>query len=164
LELSAGSLGQGLSVALGMALAAKMDHLDHHIFCINGDGELQEGSVWEAAMAASHHKLGNLISIIDRNGLQIDGNTETVMALEPLHEKWKAFGWRVLECNGNNIPEILDTLNTATEPSEMPTVILAHTTMGKGVKSIEGDHHWHGKAPTLRQAADFIRQINEASA
>jgi len=160
IELSAGSLGQGLSVAVGMALAAKMDCKKHHIYCITGDGELQEGSIWEAAMSASHHALNNLIVIVDRNGVQIDGNTEDVMKLEPLSKKWESFGWHVSQCDGNSIPDILDSLDKLPNNHSCPSVLIAHTTMGKGVKSIEGDYQWHGKAPSADQAAIFLSQLD----
>lgn len=159
LELSAGSLGQGLSAATGMALAGKMDGCPWKVYCVMGDGELQEGSVWEAAMAAAHHKLGNLVGIVDRNGLQIDGPTNKVMSLEPLADKWRSFGWNVLECNGNDISELLRTFDQIPRQAAQPTVILAHTVMGRGVPAIENDHRWHGKAPSSAEAADFIRAI-----
>ncbi|MEI6683888.1 MAG: transketolase [Bacteroidota bacterium] len=159
LELSAGSLGQGLSVAVGMAIAAKSDGHNHRIYSIHGDGELQEGSIWEAAMAAAHHNLDNLTAIIDRNGLQIDGSTETVMRLEPLREKWQSFGWKVVECNGNHIGEILDAFQQTGSVMGQPTVIIAKTMMGKGVHSIEDDYRWHGKVPSRDQAAGFIGEL-----
>ncbi len=159
IELSAGSLGQGLSVAVGLALASKIDKKNNYIYCINGDGELQEGSIWEAAMSASHHKLDNLITFIDRNKLQIDGETENVMSLEPLADKWKAFGWEVFECNGHNIEEIINTVNTAKTIKNKPKLIIANTIMGKGVKSIENNHKWHGKAPSKTELEQFISEV-----
>jgi transketolase len=159
LELSAGSLGQGLSVAVGMAIAAKMDHKKHRIYSIHGDGELQEGSIWEAAMAASHHKLDNLIAIVDRNGLQIDGRTEEVMSIEPLAGKWQSFGWQVIECDGNSIEQLLSAFGNTGTTQNKPTVIIAETIMGKGIRSIEGDYRWHGKVPTTEQAAEFTEQL-----
>ncbi len=161
LELSAGSLGQGLSVSVGRALVAKMDNEMWRVYCILGDGELQEGSVWEASMAAAHLKLDNLIAIVDRNGVQIDGKTEKVMALEPLKEKWRAFGWEVVECDGNNHEDLLTSFHLAQQVTGKPVVILAYTKMGKGVRSIEGDYHWHGKAPSNREAAVFLKQLEE---
>jgi len=161
LELSAGSLGQGLSVAVGRAIAGKMDQQRWRVYCILGDGELQEGSVWEAAMSASHYKLDNLIAIVDRNGVQIDGKTEEVMTLEPLKEKWQSFGWAVFECNGNSHEEILFAMNLAQQVSEKPAMILAQTRMGFGVKAIEGDYRWHGKAPSKQEVDAFIRQMEE---
>jgi len=159
LELSAGSLGQGLSVAVGMALAAKHDNNEYKVYCILGDGELQEGSVWEAAMSASHYGLDNMIAIVDRNFLQIDGETSEVMEIEPLKEKWEAFGWMVLECDGNDHSELMDTFNNAKTIEEKPCVIIANTIMGKGVKSIENDYGWHGKPPALNEVEDFIKEI-----
>lgn len=159
LELSAGSLGQGLSVSVGMAIAAKLDQKTHRIFCILGDGELQEGSVWEAAMAASHHKLGNLIAIIDRNGVQIDGNTENVMKLEPLADKWKSFGWDVLHCNGHNFSSIIKAIRQALILNDKPSVIIAKTIMGKGIPEIENDFRWHGKVPQRDQVAHFLSTL-----
>jgi len=158
IELSAGSLGQGLSVSVGLAMAAKMDKKVWKVFCILGDGELQEGSVWEAAMAASHHKLDNLVAIIDRNGLQIDGCTENVMQLEPLQKKWNSFNWNVFECDGHDHHQMLKTFGAIPYNSGRPTVIIAHTIMGKGVSSIEGDYRWHGKAPSGEQAMEFIKE------
>lgn len=162
LELSAGSLGQGLSVAVGMALAAKMNRQDHYVFSIHGDGELQEGSIWEAAMSAGHHKLDNLIAIVDRNNLQIDGTTAEVMDIEPLADKWRSFNWEVIHCNGHDFNEIIHGINQAKESKGKPAVMIAQTTMGKGVKSIENDHKWHGKAPSMEQAGDFLKQIKRA--
>lgn len=162
IEISSGSLGQGLSVAVGMALAAKIDNKSHRIFCIHGDGELQEGSVWEAAMSAAHLKLDNIIALVDRNRLQIDGDTETVMSLEPLADKWRAFGWHVLLCNGNNIKELLQSFHDAKQWHGKPCVIIAQTIMGKGVKSIENQHQWHGKAPSQEQLPYFLHEL-EAS-
>lgn len=156
IELSAGSLGQGLSVAVGMALSAKIDHQDWYVCSIHGDGELQEGSIWEAAMSASHYKLDNLIAIVDRNNVQIDGFTSDVMALEPLAAKWESFGWRVFECNGNSIPDILSVYLKAKATVSKPCVIIAQTKMGKGISEIEDDYTWHGKAPSKEKAKEFI--------
>ncbi|MEI8204040.1 MAG: transketolase [Bacteroidota bacterium] len=159
IEISSGSLGQGLSVAVGMALAAQIDKKEYRVFCVLGDGELQEGSCWEAAMSASHYQMNRLIAIIDRNYCQIDGNTESVMELEPLADKFKAFGWNVIQCNGNNFEELDIAFETATHSLSKPSVIIANTLMGKGVKNIEGNYQWHGKAPSTDEAADFIHQI-----
>lgn len=145
-ESASGSLGQGLSVCVGMALSDKVDGCSRKIFCVCGDGEIQEGQVWEAAMSAAHHKLGNIIAIVDRNRLQIDGPNEVVMGLEPLREKWASFGWDVYECNGNSIEELVSTFDSMT--GDKPKVLIANTTMGKGVPEIEGDYKWHGKAPS----------------
>lgn len=162
LELSAGSLGQGLSVAVGMALTAKTDGKDWRVFSVHGDGELQEGSIWEAAMSAAHYKLDNLIAYIDRNGLQIDGKTSDVMEIEPLADKWKAFGWNVFSCDGHDHQQIIDTTNLAKSAKGKPSVIILKTIMGKGVKSIEGDYRWHGKAPTMEQLEMFLEELLEA--
>lgn len=159
IELSAGSLGQGLSVATGMALAARMDGKKHHIYCILGDGELQEGSVWESAMSAAHYQLDNLTAIVDRNGLQIDGPTESVMKLEPLEEKWRSFGWEVFSCDGNSISDFIISVNEAGLIKRKPTVIIARTIMGKGIPTIEGDYKWHGKAPGKEQARMFLEEL-----
>ncbi|MDT8309322.1 MAG: transketolase [Bacteroidales bacterium] len=159
IELAAGSLGQGLSVAVGMALAASMDHKQHKIVAIMGDGELQEGSIWEAAMSAAHHKLGNIIAIIDRNKQQIDGSTSRVMEIEPLCDKWRSFGWVVKECNGNDIRDIINTLNDSWRSTARPTVIIANTIMGKGVPAIENDHTWHGRVPDKKDLVDFLNAL-----
>jgi transketolase len=146
-EMSTGSLGQGLSVACGMALAARLDKKDYMVYCMLGDGELQEGNIWEGAMFAAHEKLENLIAIVDRNRLQIDGDTEDVMSLEPLVEKWKAFGWKVLELkDGNDMKQILSILDTATTTKGKPTVIIANTVKGKGVTFMENKVGYHGRA------------------
>jgi len=160
LELSAGSLGQGLSVATGIAIAAKMNRLDSRIYCLCGDGELQEGSVWEAAMSAAHYKLNNLVAVIDRNGVQIDGSTETVMGLEPLKKKWEAFGWDTLECDGHDFRTLMSAFQKTNVEQTRPSVIIAKTIMGKGIKSIEGDYRWHGKAPSMEQAEGFIKELS----
>lgn len=156
LELSAGSLGQGLSVAVGVSLAAIYNKNSHKTFCIMGDGELQEGSVWEAAMSASHHKLHNLIAIVDRNGVQIDGRTSQVMELEPLADKWKAFGWNVITCNGHDFQELDKAFASAKNHLLEPTVLIAHTIMGKGIAEIEGNYRWHGKAPNSEELERFL--------
>jgi len=161
LELSSGSLGQGLSIAVGMALSAKIDKKDWQIFSIHGDGELQEGSIWEAAMSASHHKLDNITAIVDRNHVQIDGKTSDIMELEFLDEKWKSFGWNVLKCDGHNHEELISVLIEAKKYKGKPSVIIAETIMGKGVKSIENNYKWHGRAPSDEELKDFILQLEE---
>ena len=167
LETCSGSLGQGLGVALGMAMAAKMDGLSagsgtvNRVFCIMGDGEQQEGSVWETAMAAAHHKVDNLCAIIDRNRLQIDGGTEKVMAIDPLRDKWAAFGWHTIEIDGHDMSQIKMALELADKEQGRPTVIIANTIMGKGVKSIENNNQWHGKVPSKEQVKEFIKELNK---
>ena len=159
LETSSGSLGQGLGVALGMALAAKMDGKPNRVFCIMGDGEQQEGCVWETAMAAAHHKADNLCAIIDRNRLQIDGGTEKVMAIDPLRDKWSAFGWNAIEVDGHDMEQIKMALEMADKELGRPTVIIANTVMGKGVPSIENNNQWHGKVPTKEQLPIFLAEL-----
>ena len=159
IELSAGSLGQGLSVAVGMALADKMDKNRRRVYVVLGDGELQEGSVWEAAMSASHYNLDNLIALVDRNRVQIDGRVKNVMEIEPLADKWKAFGWYVIECDGNSIDELIHAFEKARSIVEKPVVILANTLMGKGIPEIENDYRWHGKVPTQAEAVRFINTL-----
>lgn len=147
LELSAGSLGQGLGVAIGCALNAKLEKKDYRVYSILGDGELNEGSVWEAAMCASHYKLDNLTAIVDRNNLQIDGPTKDVMSLEPLLAKWQAFGWHTLEIDGHNMSQILSSLDETEKIKDKPTVIIAHTVKGKGVFFAENQVGYHGVPP-----------------
>ncbi len=161
IEISSGSLGQGLSVSVGLALGAQMDKKNCKIYTILGDGELQEGSVWEAAMSAAHYQLDNLVAIVDRNFKQIDGDTEDVMALEPLVDKWKAFGWDCYLCNGNEMKQVTDTLNKLKNQKGKPAVVLAETKMGKGVVSIEDDYRWHGKAPSPQEAEQFIEELQK---
>lgn len=161
IELSAGSLGQGLSVAVGLALAGKMDKKSWNVFSIHGDGELQEGAIWEAAMSASHHQLNNLVALIDRNYVQIDGKNSDVMEIEPLKDKFESFGWKVLLCNGHHHKEIIAIYKKAIEWKKGPVVIMAKTHMGKGVKSIEDDYHWHGKAPKPEQVDAFIKELEQ---
>ena len=156
-DMSTGSLGQGLSVAVGMALAGKLDKRDYRVFVILGDGEIQEGQIWEAANAASHYKLDNLIAILDRNKLQIDGPTEEIMHVEPLAMRWKAFGWDVIEIDGHDIEEILDTFHEI-KLNEKPAIIIAHTIKGKGVSFMEGTLSFHGKPPSYEQ---YIRAMSE---
>ncbi len=164
IEASTGSLGQGLSIAAGLALGLKLDKINARVFCICGDGELQEGSVWEAAMSGAHYKLDNLICIVDRNRVQIDGKTSDVMEIEPLALKWASFGWQVFHTDGNNISELLKTFKEVNSVLSKPKVVIANTAMGKGVKSIENDYKWHGKAPDKEQAEKFLKELeNEYS-
>lgn len=159
LESCSGSLGQGLGVALGLALSARMDGTPTRVYCILGDGELQEGSVWESAMAAAHHRMDNLCAIVDRNRLQIDGHTEEVMALDPLADKWSSFGWQVLEIDGHDVGQIKEALEHAATTKDKPSVLIANTIMGKGVPSIENDNRWHGKVPTSEQLPSFLKEL-----
>lgn len=157
-EFSTGSLGMGLSVANGMAMACKLDGTDSNIFVLMGDGELQEGQVWEAAMTASHNKLSKLVAIIDRNMLQCDGLTEDIKALEPLKEKFESFGWEVFEVDGHNVAALQDVLRAAKDVSDRPSIIIANTVKGKGVKEIEGVCSWHGKPLKDTEYMDAIRE------
>jgi transketolase len=146
-------------VAVGMAITAKLDRKEWRIYSVLGDGEMQEGSVWEAAMSAAHHKLDNLVAFIDRNGVQIDGKTSDVMEIEPLDKKWKAFGWEVVICNGHDHRQIADAVELAKNVTDRPSVIILNTIMGKGVKSIEGDYRWHGKVPTTEELERFLKEL-----
>ena len=159
LETCSGSLGQGIGVALGMALSAKMDGMANRVYCVMGDGEQQEGSVWETAMAAAHYKADNLCVIIDRNRLQIDGGTEEVMGIDPLKDKWIAFGWNAIEIDGHDFSQIKMALEMADMTLWKPTVIIADTIMGKGVKSIENNNQWHGKVPSREQLPVFLKEL-----
>ncbi len=158
-ELSAGSLGQGLSVSVGMALSAKHLNTDWRGYSIHGDGELQEGAIWEAAMSAAHHKLDNLVAIVDRNHVQIDGYTKEVMEIEPLEDKFRAFGWEVLHCDGHDHAHIRSTLQNAPITPGVPTVVIAKTNMGKGVPHIENDYRWHGKPLPKKELESFINAL-----
>lgn len=144
IEMSTGSLGHGLSVCVGMTLAGNLDNAPWRVFCLLGDGECNEGSVWEAAMSAAHFKLGRITAIVDRNKFCIDGPTESIMAVEPFADKWKSFGWKVIEIDGHNYEQMLDVFeNLPPYNSEIPTVIIAHTIKGKGVSYMEGQPQWH---------------------
>lgn len=160
LENTSGPLGCGLSQACGMALAQRMDKIAHRwIYVVMGDGEQDEGNVWEAAMLAGKYKLNNVIAITDRNNIQIDGPTETVMPLENLKAKWEAFGWHVLEIDGNNIEEVIDACALGRAIVEKPVMILAHTVPGKGVDFMEYDFHWHGSPPDHEQAKIALKEL-----
>ena len=158
-EISAGSLGQGLSVAAGIALGARSNGESYRVYCMMGDGEIQEGQIWEAAMSAGHYGLDNLCGIVDCNGLQIDGRVETVMSIEPLAEKWAAFNWNVIEIDGHDIAEIEAAFREAMTLAGKPTVILAHTVKGKGVSFMENDAGWHGKAPNKEQLEKALAEL-----
>lgn len=145
-EMSTGSLGHGLSVGVGLALAGRFNKKKYRTFVLLGDGETQEGSIWEAAMAASHYKLDNLIAIVDRNKMQIDGLTEDIMSLEPYADKWNAFGWSVKEIDAHNFDEICACLHSVPFQRKKPSLIIAHSTKGKGISFMENNYEWHGKA------------------
>jgi len=160
LENTSGPLGSGLSQAAGMALALRMNKdLFRWIYVVMGDGELDEGNVWEAAMMAAKYKLNNIIGIIDRNNIQIDGPTETVMPLDDLKKKWESFGWYVIEVDGNNIEAVIDAAAMARAVVEKPVMIIAHTIPGKGVDFMEYDFHWHGAPPNHEQAVKALHEL-----
>ena len=163
IRAASGSLGQGLSMAIGAALSKKLNKDDHFVYSLHGDGELQEGQVWEAAMFAAHHKVDNLISTVDYNGRQIDGDVRDVMSLGDLGAKWKAFGWDVLEMEGNNIERVLEGMKEAKSHcgKGKPVVILMHTEMGFGVDFMTGTHKWHGVAPNDEQKESALAQLEE---
>jgi transketolase len=161
LETSSGPLGEGLSQAVGMAIADQMDHKagERRIYCLMSDGELEEGQTWEAAMLAGKQALYNLVALIDRNNIQIDGFTEDVMPLEPLADKWRAWNWHVIEINGHDMEAIAAAFDEARSIFEKPTMIIAHTIPGKGVPQFQRDFHWHGKPPDERQGAMALREL-----
>ena len=158
-EISTGSLGQGLSVANGIALGLRLDKNPARVYCIMGDGEIQEGQIWEAAMTAAHYKIDNLCAVVDNNGLQIDGPVEKVMGIEPVHDKWAAFGWNVIEVDGHNMKEILAALDKAETVKGKPTMIIAHTVKGKGVSFFEGKVEYHGLAPSREELEKALKEI-----
>ncbi len=159
LENTSGPLGSGLSQAAGIAYAARMDGKKFRTYCFMSDGEQQAGNIWEGAMFAGDNKLHNLTAIIDRNNIQIDGMTENVMPLEPLADKWRAFNWHVIEVDGHNMRAVDDAVNEAQAIFEKPTLIIAHTIPGKGVKEIEFDYTWHGKPPTKEEEGKFLKEL-----
>ena len=164
IRVASGSLGQGVSVAIGMALSKKMNGDDKLVFALTGDGEQDEGQIWEAALAAAHLKVDNLIVTVDRNGQQIDGPTSEVMDLGDLGAKWRAFGWEVLELqNGNDMRSVVDALHQAKNMTGKgkPIMIVMHTEMGYGVDFMQGTHHWHGKAPNAEQTDKALAQLQE---
>jgi transketolase len=172
IETTSGPLGSGLSQAAGIAYGARMDKKTFKTYCFMSDGELQEGNSWEGAMFAGANRLSNLIGVVDRNNIQITGDTEDIMPLEPLADKWRAFGWHVLEIDGHNMEEVVNAVEEAKAIREKPTVIIAHTIPGKGVKDIEGDYRWHGnppgkgptdKVPAEKQEEVFLEEIRASS-
>lgn len=161
IRVASGSLGQGISVAIGAALAKKLEGDDKSVFVLTGDGELQEGQIWEAAMFAAHNKVDNLVVTIDWNGQQIDGPNDEVCTLGDLEGKWKSFGWEVLHMNGHDFEDLVNTLNKAKAIKDKPTAILMKTDMGKGVSFMEGTHKWHGKAPNEEQTQTALSELEE---
>jgi transketolase len=162
-RIASGSLGQGLSVAIGAALAKKLNNDKHTVYSLHGDGELQEGQIWEALMSAAHHKVDNLIATIDWNGQQIDGTTSKVMNLGNIREKFEAFGWATLDMNGNDMDEVVAGINKAKSMlgQGKPVAIMMHTVMGSGVDFMENDHQWHGVAPNDEQLSKALAQLPE---
>ena len=160
MENTSGPLGSGLSQAAGMALSLQMDgNHTRWVYCVTGDGELNEGNNWEAIMFAAKYKLHNLIAIVDRNNIQIDGNTENIMPLEDLRGKWESFGWHVIEIDGHNVESVIDACSMARAIVERPSVIIAHTIPGKGVSFMEYDFHWHGSPPNSDQAREALQKL-----
>ena len=158
-DMSTGSLGQGLAAANGMALAGKIDNKDYRVYALIGDGESQEGIIWEAAMFAAHYKLDNLTVFLDHNGLQIDGRNEEVMNIEPIDEKFKAFGWNVISIDGHDFEEIFKALESAKKTTGKPTMIVAKTVKGKGVSFMENQAGWHGKAPNKEETEQALNEL-----
>ena len=158
-EMNTGALGHGLSISVGMALAGKMNGKAYRVFTLMGDGEQAEGSVWEAAMAGAHYKLDNLVAVIDRNKLQISGNTEDVMALECLEDKWRSFGWEVTAVDGHDYKQLYEVLSSATKTEGKPTLVMAYTTKGKDVACMENVAHWHHGVPTEEQLELALKEL-----
>ncbi len=158
-EMSAGSLGQGLSFGIGIALAARLDKRDYHVYVLLGDGECEEGQIWEAAMSAPHFRIDNLTAIVDHNGIQLDGRCCDIMGLESLADKWRAFNWHVIEIDGHDMNQILHALEEAGKTKGRPTVIIAHTVKGKGVSFMENNVDFHGKAPTAQEAEIALKEL-----
>ena len=158
-DMTTGSLGQGLSAAVGMAISSKLNHDGYRVYCLLGDGEIEEGQVWEAAMSASKNKLDNLCAIVDYNHLQIDGSIEDVAGLTEIREKFETFGFNVIEVDGHNIQELINAFNAAKHKKGMPSVIIAHTIKGKGVSFMEEKAEWHGKAPNEEEYEQAINEL-----
>lgn len=159
-DVSSGSLGHGLSVACGMAIAGKLNKQDYQVFCLLGDGEMQEGMIWEAAMFAAHYKLDNLVGIVDHNGMQIDGWIDDVMNLKPLENKWEAFGWKVFEVDGHSVKDLIKSFEKAKEIKGRPSLIVANTTKGKGVSFMEDNVEFHGRAPKPDETEKALAELD----
>jgi len=158
-EMSAGALGQGLSFAIGVALAGRLNSQNYRVYVLLGDGECDEGQIWEAAMAAAHFKLDNLVAIVDNNGQQIDGWNRDVMSLDPFSDKWQAFGWHVIEVNGHELTRLIEAFDQAKLIKGKPTVIIAHTIKGKGVSFMENNPDFHGKAPNAEEVEIALKEL-----
>jgi transketolase len=161
IEASTGSLGQGLSIALGHALAGKLDGKDYRVYVMIGDGESDEGQIWEAALFGAHHKLDNLVAILDYNKIQLDGRLEEILELAPLADKWRAFGWHVLEIDGHDLAAILAAFAEAERTKGKPSILIAHTIKGKGVSFMEDDVEWHGIAPNAEQVERALAELEQ---
>ena len=162
IEMSTGSLGQGFSVACGMAMAAKLDNAPWNVYALLGDGEVQEGIIWEAAMSAAHYKLDNMIAFLDYNGLQIDGDVESVMNINPIEDKFRTFGWNVITIDGHDFDQIFAALDMAKDTVDKPTMIIAKTIKGKGVSFMENQASWHGSAPSEEQLEQALSELGGA--
>jgi len=162
IEISTGSLGQGLAAANGMALASRLDGLDNRIYVVLGDGELQEGMVWESAMSAAHYEIENLCAFVDNNGLQIDGNVSEIMGVNPIAAKWEAFGWNALEIDGHDLKQMYNALNNFENTTGRPTVVVGHTVKGKGVSFMENNLKFHGNAPNDEELARALEELGAA--
>ena len=163
-DICSGSLGQGLAEANGMALAGRLDGKDYYVYCVMGDGEIQEGEVWEAAMAAGHYKLNHVIAFVDHNNLQIDGTNDEVMTVRPIDEKFKAFGWNTMVIDGHDYQAISDAIDEAKKSEDKPTCIVCETIKGKGVSFMENQVGWHGTAPNAEQAAQALAELDALQA
>lgn len=159
-EMTTGSLGQGLSAAVGIALAARIDNISYRVYCVIGDGESQEGQIWEAAMSAGHHKLDNLLVILDRNKLQIDGKVEEIKGIEPIREKWEAFRWNVIDnVDGHDIKSLIEAMDKAEKVKGKPSIIIAQTVKGKGVSFMEWNNKFHGSAPSKEEVEKALKEF-----
>lgn len=161
-EASTGSLGQGLSIGIGIAMAAKMDKKDYRTYCLVGDGECNEGQIWEAAMFAAHHKFDNLLAILDYNKFQLDGPVKDVLDMEPMDKKWQSFGWHTIEVDGHQLEEVMSAFEEAKAIKGKPTIIIAHTVKGKGVSFMENNNHFHGVAPTPEELRKALIELKES--
>ena len=159
IDCSSGSLGQGLSIANGLGLAFKKQAVPNRVYCLMGDGELQEGQIWEAAMTSAHHKIDNICAIVDSNGIQLDGRVDEIKGIEPLADKWSSFGWNVIECDGHDVGQVFDAYKAAASKTGKPSVIIAKTIKGKGVSFMENDSNWHGLVPNDEQLAEALAGI-----
>ena len=159
-DMSTGSLGQGISASCGIALSGKIDKKSFRVYTILGDGEQEEGQVWESAMFAAHYKLDNLTAFLDNNGLQIDGDIKDIMSPEPLPDKWRAFGWHVIEASGHDVQELHQAIEEAKTVKGKPTMVIMHTIKGKGVPEMENQVGWHGKAPTAEECKTFLKELD----